>query len=80
MNILQQANRLTGDGTVQYIALKNKHSVLPPHQILKLYIQVLADGELRVWNGFVKVGVQIVEHLHNEDMMFDMKSDTAAVS
>lgn len=38
---------------------------LPPYQIFKLHVQVLADGELRVWYGFVKVRVEIVEHLAN---------------
>lgn len=38
---------------------------LPSYQIFKLHIQVLADGELRVWYGFVKVRVEIVEHLAN---------------
>lgn len=38
---------------------------LPSYQILKLHVQVLADGELGVWYGFVKVRVEIVEHLAN---------------
>lgn len=38
---------------------------LPSYQIFKLHVQVLADGELRVWYGFVKVRVEIVEHLAN---------------
>lgn len=41
------------------------NKVLSTHQIFKLHIQVLADGELRVGYGLVKVCVQIVEHLHN---------------
>lgn len=38
---------------------------LPSYQIFKLHVQVLADGELCVWYGFVKVRVEIVEHLAN---------------
>lgn len=37
----------------------------PSYQIFKFHVQVLADGELRVWYGFVKVCVEIVEHLAN---------------
>lgn len=33
------------------------------YQILKLDVQVLADGEFGVWNRFVEVRVQIVQHL-----------------
>lgn len=33
------------------------------YQILELYVQVLADGELGVWYGLVEVCVQIMEHL-----------------
>lgn len=38
---------------------------VPSYQIFKLHVQVLADGELGVWYGFVKVRVEIVEHLSN---------------
>lgn len=41
------------------------NKMLSTDQIFKLHIQVLADGELRVGYGLVKVCVQIVEHLHN---------------
>lgn len=40
--------------------------MLPTHQIFKLDVQVLSDGELRVRNGLVKVRVQIVQHLKRE--------------
>lgn len=35
------------------------------HQIFKLHVQVLADGELCVGYGLVKIRVQVVEHLHD---------------
>lgn len=38
---------------------------LPSYQIFKLHVQVLADGELGVWYGFVKISVEIMEHLSN---------------
>lgn len=38
--------------------------MLSTHQVFKLHVQVLPDGELRVRNGLVKVSVQIVQHLN----------------
>lgn len=33
------------------------------HQVLKLHIQVLLDGEARVRDGFIEVRVQVCQHL-----------------
>lgn len=43
---------------------QERNKVLSTHQVFKLHVQVLPDGELRVRNGLVKVGVQIVQHLN----------------
>lgn len=50
-----------------YMVHKTKSHNLPSsYQILKFHIQVLADSELCVRYGLVKVCVQIVEHLHDK--------------
>lgn len=59
-------NRVTSDGTMLCRILNQKNIELWLYQILKLHIQVLADGELCVWYSLVKVCVQVMEHLHNE--------------
>lgn len=58
-------NRFTSDGAA-HDTLTKRHTRLLTHQIFKLHIQVLADGELGVRYGLVKVRVQIVEHLNND--------------
>lgn len=41
----------------------SSHSCPGTHQILELHIQVLLDGEARVRDGLVEVGVQVSQHL-----------------
>lgn len=60
----------TSTGDANLSSLLQKHRVRP-HQVFKLHVQVLSDGQLGVWYGLVEVSVQIVEHLHVETELVD---------